>query len=152
MVGFLSRRGEPSQRVRRLTVVASAVAVPLSLWTPMLVIRRLGIDARLELVILLVLVLLLAMPLLVVQEYRRNVFRRKDADERERVRRNEAYAISYRAVQWALIIAPVLVILLYHQLHGLFGGQWFLIYWPLVWYAIFLPYMVFAWREPDVAA
>lgn len=44
MVGFrtlLSRRGEPSQRVRRLTVVASVVAVPLSLWTPMLVIRRL---------------------------------------------------------------------------------------------------------------
>jgi Ca2+/Na+ antiporter len=154
MVGIgtlLSRRGEPSRRVRRLMVIAGMAVIPFALWVPNLLIRTVEWHGALEFLAFIAWLLIVTAPLLVLQEFRRNLIRRHDADERERQRRDQAYRLSYWIVLWGLILAPAGVILLYHQLHGLVGGEWYLIYWPLVWYAIFLPYMVFAWREPDAA-
>ena len=139
---FLSREGEPTRGQRRTLVVVCAIAIAL---TGVLLLNSPHGPGAL---IVLGVILLLSVPLYALQSFRRNVFKRSNPDERERQRRNDAYRISYRILEFAL---PV----------GLFVAVWFdvpvtperwlWVYLPLIWYVIFLPYMVFAWREPDAA-
>lgn len=150
MVGFwtlLSRRGEPSRRVRRLMVAASIIAVPLAWWVPALIIPTLDWHGGLEFLTFVAWLVIVTFPLLVLQEFRRNVIRRDDADERERRRRDEAFRLSYWAIVWGLLLVPLALAI--NGLAGIVDIDWFLLYWPLVWYAVFLPYLVLAWREPD---
>jgi hypothetical protein len=139
---LLSRRGEPSRRVRRAMVAFGAVSIPALVVLMVAGAREVGLG------LLVVLVVLLMAPLVIVTEFRRNVFRRKNADERERQRRNDAYRLSYRFVEWG--VAVVALLFAFSQwLEAIPGWDWFGVWLLSMWYVIFLPYMIFAWREPD---
>jgi hypothetical protein len=149
---LLSRGGEPTRRTRRLIVAATVIAIPLGVWFPMLAIRRLEWPIGLELLVFLVVLLAFAVPMLILQEFRRNILGRDDLDRRERQRRYEAYEVSYRVLQWGLILVIPGTFLIRGQLAAFLGDDAFLVYWPVVWYVIFLPYLALAWREPDARA
>ena len=91
----------------------------------------------------------LSLPLLALQDFRRNVMRRTVTDERERARRDEAYRISYRIVEIGFVLGFLAVALFRDQIAAIIAVDWFFVVWPLYGYLIFLPYAVFAWREPD---
>lgn len=144
---LLSRRGEPSRRVRRMFVVFGALLMPLTGVMPL--VRELGILRDTGWIIYAMLLVGVGAPLLVLGEFRRNVMRRGNTDERERQRRNEAYRISYRIVEVAVPLGFVAGL----ALDGATAlvDLWPAIYFPFLFYVIFLPYAVFAWREPDAA-
>lgn len=134
-----------------MIVAATAAAIPLGVWFPMLVMRELAWPIGLELLVFLVVLLAFSVPMLILQEFRRNILGRDDPDPRERQRRYEAYEVSYRVLQWGLILLIPGTFLIRDQIAALVGNDAFLVYWPLVWYAIFLPYLAVAWREPDAS-
>lgn len=142
---LLSRRAEPSRRVRRILVVVAIAVIPLVLGV-VEILARLDLPLGLHLIAFVLTLIAFSVPLYAIQEFRRNVFRRKNADERERQRRDDAYRLSYLIVQWGVVLVP---------LGGIFWDEiaamvqpWMLIF--IAWgYVAFLPYMIFAWREPD---
>jgi hypothetical protein len=141
---LLSRRGEPSRRARRILVVLAVigiVALPLILMAWPYEAGLLG---------LLLLVAIIVVPVYALQEFRRNIIRRANADERERQRRDDAYRLSYRIIELGVVLVPVLFIFR-GALARIPGWDWFNLWLPLYGLVIFLPYMVFAWREPDIA-
>lgn len=140
---LLSRRGEPSRRVRRAMVAFGVLSIPA-----LVVLTTVAGPREVGLALMAVLAALLLVPLVVVTEFRRNVFKRKDADERERQRRNDAYRLSYRVVEYG--VAVVALLFAFSQvLEQIPGWDWFGVWLLSMWYVIFLPYMIFAWREPD---
>lgn len=139
---LMSRRGEPSRRVRRMLVVLAVLAIP-----GLAVLTATG-PRQIGLALMVVLVALLFVPLIVLTEFRRNIFRGKGADERERQRRDDAYRFSYRIVELSMPLA-FLVPIFARELDRIPGWDWLVVLMPLVYYVLFLPYMVFAWREPD---
>jgi len=140
MLRLLSRRGEPSRRVRRAMVAFGVFSIPA------LVVLMVGGEVHLGLLVALVVPLMA--PLLIITEFRRNIFRRENADERERQRRNDAYRLSYRVVEYG--VAVVALLFAFSQLlEQIPGWDWFGVWLLSMWYVIFLPYMIFAWREPD---
>jgi hypothetical protein len=147
---LLSRRGEPSRRARRVIVVAAFAVIPLAAAT-------LWLTADVEwpwpvgLLAFLAVLIALCLPLLALQDFRRNVMRRRHADERERQRRDEAYRISYRIVELGVVVGFGVFAFFRDQIAAIIALDWYLIVWPLYGYLIFLPYAVFAWREPDAA-
>lgn len=145
---LLSRRGEPSRRVRRVFVVFGALVMPLT--GVMTLMRELGIPRDAGWIIYAGLLVGVGAPLLVLQEFRRNVIRRGNTDERERQRRNEAYRISYRIVEIAIPLG-LLAGLVLHGVTGRVVDLWPAIYFPFFFYVVFLPYAIFAWREPNAA-
>jgi hypothetical protein len=145
---LLSRDGEPSQRARRIIVVVAFVAIPLAVVT-LAVSARADWPHPLGLLSFVLPLLLVSIPLLALQEFRRNVMRRSLPDERERQRRDEAYRISYRIVEVGPLIAILAVLWWRDEIAGILALDWFLIWGPIWGYLIFLPYAVFAWREPD---
>jgi hypothetical protein len=136
---LLSRRGEPTRAERRAIIVVAAVAIA-AIGVLMLNSPR-GSGA----LMVLAMALLLAVPLYALQEFRRNVFKRKNADERERQRRDEAYRLSYRVIEFALPLGFLVVA----WSPDLPAGDWIGVWLAAFSYVIFLPYMFFAWREPD---
>lgn len=140
---LLSRRGEPSRRTRRILVVLSVVAIVAVGFT---MLEAPSARERLPLMILIAIVA--TVPLYAVSEFRRNVLRRGDADERERARANEAYRTSYRIVEIGLL-SIALVFAFAEWFESLPGWDWFVVWIVGIWLVIFLPYFVFAWREPD---
>lgn len=145
---LLSRRGEPSRRTRRAIVVLATLVTPLTgVVTQM---RELGVPRDVGWIVFAAVLVVVGTPLLVLQEFRRNVIRRASTDERERQRRNEAYRISYRIVELAIPLGVVAALLLEWALNP-FPAPWMTLYLPIFMYVIFLPYAVFAWREPDAA-
>lgn len=140
LLRLLSRRGEPTRDERRALVIFSGLAIAV-IGVLMLNSPR-GSGALLWLAVTLVLVV----PLYALQEFRRNVFKRANADERERQRRNDAYRVSYRVIELALPLVPVLFI----WGPSIEGSDWIAVWLSGFSFVIFLPYMVFAWREPDV--
>ena len=128
-------------------VVFGALLMPLTgVLTQM---RELGIPQDVGWIIYASLLVGVGAPLLVLGEFRRNVIRRGNTDERERQRRNEAYRISYRIVEIAIPFGLIIALVLN-------GGTervdlWPALYWSLFFFVLFLPYAVFAWREPDAA-
>jgi hypothetical protein len=145
---LLSRRGEPNRRVRRVIVLVSMAAIPITV-AAVMVIARARWPLPLGLLAFIAPLVLVSIPLLVLSEFRRNVIRGSHPDERERQRRDEAYRISYRIVEVSVPIGLFLALLFPDQVAAIWSFEWFLIYWPLFGYLIFLPYAVFAWREPD---
>jgi hypothetical protein len=137
---LLSRRGEPSRRVRRMMVAFAAAAIPA------LALITFAAPRDLRLLILVGGGAVLLVPLIVVTEFRRNVFKRANADERERRRRDEAYRLSYRVVEYAV---PLVALLFAFRLE-FHESSWLPVWFVAFQYVIFLPYMFFAWREPDV--
>ena len=151
MIGLttlLSRRGEPSRRARRIIVVVAFAVIPLA-------VAALWLTAEVEwpwppgLLAFVGLLVALSLPLLALQDFRRNVMRRTVTDERERARRDEAYRISYRIVEIGFVLGFLAVALFRDQIAAIIAVDWFFVVWPLYGYLIFLPYAVFAWREPD---
>jgi uncharacterized membrane protein len=145
---LLSRRGEPSRRARRFIVVFAFAVMPLTvaaLWLT----GEVGWPLPLGLLAFVLLLTALTLPLLALQDFRRNVMRRTVTDERERARRDEAYRISYRIVEIAVVLGLIAVAIFRDQIAAIIAVDWFLVFWPLYGYLIFLPYAVFAWREPD---
>lgn len=140
---LLSRRGEPSRRVRRFFVVWAVVSIPALALLSETWPRAAGLP------LLIVSAALFLLPILVIQEFRRNVFKRKNADERERQRRDDAYRLSYRIVELSLPLGFLVPI--YARELDRIPEWWFLVWFPILYYVVFLPYMVFAWREPDGA-
>ena len=136
---LLSRRGEPNRGERRAIVVFAAVAIA-GIGVVMLNSPR-GSGA----LIVLAIALVLTVPLYALQEFRRNVFKRANADERERTRRDEAYRLSYRVIEFALPIGFLAIA----WSPDFQGSDWIPVGFAAFSYVIFLPYMVFAWREPD---
>lgn len=145
---LFSRHGEPNRRMRRVIVLVSLAAIPVTVAAVMIVARA---PWPLPVWLLATVALLgfLSIPLLVLSEFRRNVIRGSHPDERERQRRDEAYRISYRIVEVSVPLGLFVVFLFRDQVAAIWSYEWFLIYWPLFGYLIFLPYAVFAWREPD---
>ncbi len=138
---LLSRRGEPSRAERRGIVVFAALTIAAT-GAFMLFADPHGSAA----LVLLVLTLVVAVPpLFALEQFRRNVFGRANADERERQRRDDAYRLSYRVVQAALGVLPLLLVLSPEIERRDWVTAWFVAFG----YVNFLPYMVFAWREPD---
>jgi hypothetical protein len=137
---LLSRRGEPTRAERRTLVVLSALAIGL------VGVLMLNAPRGSGAVMILGVILLLIVPLYALQEFRRNVFKRSNADERETQRRNDAYRISYRIVEFAVPLGFIVGSLLDSAITD---RNWMWVYMPVLGYLIFLPYMVFAWREPD---
>lgn len=139
---LLSRRGEPSRRMRQAMVAFGAVSIPALVVLVVAGPREVGLG------LFVVLVLLLMAPLVIVTEFRRNLFRRENVDERERQRRNDAYRLSYRVVEYGGVVVALLFAFS-HLLEAIPGWDWFGVWLVSMWYVVFLPYMVFAWREPD---
>lgn len=143
LLRLLSRRGEPSRRVRRVLVVLAGVAIaaigPILVMLP----REAG------LLVMVGLVGLLSVPLYALSEFRRTVFRGKNPDERERQRRGDAYRLSYRVVEYGVLLVALLFAFS-HELARIPGWDWFAVWFIAFGYVFFLPSMVFAWREPDV--
>lgn len=146
---LLSRGGEPTRRTRRLIVAATVIAIPLGVWVPMLFLRRFDLPSGVELLVFLGVLLAFSVPMLMLEGFRRNILGGEELDRRERQRRYEAYEVSYRVLQWSLILLIPGTFLVRDQIAALVGNDAFLVYWPLVWYVIFLPYLALAWREPD---
>jgi hypothetical protein len=145
---LLSRRGEPSRRVRRFIVVVAFAVIPLT--APLLwLTAQLDWPWQLRLPASLAVLVAFVIPLLALQDFRRNVMRRAFPDERERRQRDEAYRISYRIVELALPASLLVVALFRDPLGAVLAVDWYLVFWPIYAYLIFLPYAVFAWREPD---
>lgn len=145
---LLSRRGEPSRRTRRAIVVLAVLVTPLTgVVTQM---RELSVPRDVGWIVFVAVLVVAGTPLLVLQEFRRNVIRRGNTDERERQRRNEAYRISYRIVEIAVPLGLLVGVTLEWALNPL-PAPWMALYFPIFMYVIGLPYMVFAWREPDAA-
>ena len=143
---FISRRGEPSRRTRRLLVALSVLAiVALGLTMAGPWSGREGVPG------LLLVAVLGLVPLYAVQEFRRNVLRRKDADEREAARRNDAYRISYRIVELGIPVVA-LVFLFIDWLDPFPLWDWLGVWFGGICLILFMPYLLFAWREPDAAA
>jgi len=144
MLRMLSRRGEPSRDERRIIVTLAAAGIgavlPVTLITP----RGAGV------VIAFLSLAVLAVPLYALQEFRRNVIRRANADERERRRRDEAYRLSYRVIEYGMPLTA-LVLIFSDELGRIPGWQWSTLWLVVFGYVIFLPYMIFAWREPEAA-
>ncbi len=139
----LSAGREPGRRLRRALVILGAFSIPAT--AAFVHARPPGLDLVLSIAVL----ALLGAPLVAISLFRRDPFRRKDVDERERQRRDEAYRISYRILQLALAVGFIVVGILV-----LFAGSWIDEAWgwltvTTLWYVVFLPYLVFAWREPD---
>lgn len=145
---LLSRNGEPSQRMRRIVVVAAFAAIPISV-TALFVGGRAGWPHPIGLIFFVVVMLVVSVPLLALSEFRRNLIGRRHPDERERQRRDEAYRISYRIVEVAAILGMVAVANWRDDIARIASIDWGLLFFPLWGYLIFLPYAVFAWREPD---
>lgn len=145
---LLSRHGEPNRRVRRVIVLVSVAANPITV-AAVMVIARARWPLPVGLLAFVAPLVLVSIPLLVLSEFRRNVIRGSHPDERERQRRDEAYRISYRIVEVSVPLGLFVVFLFRDQVAAIWSYDWFLIYWPLFGYLIFLPYAVFAWREPD---
>ena len=151
MVGMrtlFSRHGEPNRRTRRVIVLVSLAALPLTVAVVMIIARE-PWPLPVWLLATVGPLVFLSIPLLALTEFRRNVIRRSHPDERERQRRDAAYRISYRIVELSVPLALFGVILFGDQVAAIWSYDWFLIYWPLFGYLIFLPYAVFAWQEPD---
>lgn len=151
MIGLatlLSRRGEPSRRGRRIIVVVAFAVIPLAVAAAWLT-PEIEWPWPLGLLTFVVLLIAFILPLLALQDFRRNVMRRSLADERERRRRDEAYRISYRTVELAIPVSFFAVALFRDQIATVLAVDGFLIFWPLYGYLLLLPYAVFAWREPD---
>jgi MFS family permease len=145
---LLSRRGEPSRRARRLIVIVAFAVIPLAvaaLWLT----ADVDWPWQLGLPFFLAVLAALCLPLLALQDFRRNVMRRPLADERERRRRDEAYRISYRIVEIGVVVGFLAVGVFRDEIAAIIALDWYLVVWPLYAYLIFLPYAVFAWREPD---
>lgn len=145
---LLSRRGEPSRRARRFIVVVAFAGIPLAaaaLWLT----AEVDWPWPLGLGVILAVLVALCLPLLALQDFRRNVMRRTHADERERRRRDEAYRISYRIVEIGVVFGFLAMALFRDQIAAIIALDWFLVVWPLYGYLLLLPYAVFAWREPD---
>jgi len=145
---LLSRQGEPNRRVRRVFVLVSLAAIPITV-AAVMIIARAPWPLPVWLLGSVVVLVFLSIPLLVLSEFRRSVIRGSHPDERERQRRDEAYRISYRIVEVSVPLGLLAVLLFRDQVAAIWSYDWFLIYWPLFGYLIFLPYAVFAWREPD---
>ena len=145
---LLSRRGEPSRRTRRLVVVLAVLLTPFT--GAVTQMRELGVPRDIGLIVFAVVIVGVGTPLLALQEFRRNVIRRGSTDERERQRRDEAYRISYRILEYAVPLG-LLVGLILDSVRFL-PQYWGTLYFPIFTYVIFLPYMVFAWREPDAVS
>lgn len=143
MRSLLSRRAEPSRRTRRIIVAASIVGIPLVALTP-----AIAAPLRLSKDLWVVAAIAVLIPLWVLSEYRRGIVRRDTADERERQRRNDAYRISYRIIEWSIPFVALGVVFR-DPIAFVIGGDWWLLYLVTYGYVAFLPYMVFAWREPD---
>jgi len=152
MIGMrtlLSRRGEPRRRTRRVMVVAALVAIPL-VPAALMVTRLADWPHPIGLLAIVLALFLFSIPLLALQEFRRNVIRRGLPDERERQRRDEAYRISYRIIELSPVLGLLMVIMFRDEMAAILSYDWFLIFFPIYGYLVFLPYAVFAWREPDV--
>jgi len=128
-------------------VVFGALLMPLS--GVMTQMRELGIPQDVGWIIYASLLVGVGAPLLVLGEFRRNVIRRGNTDERERQRRNEAYRISYRIVEIAIPFGLLAALVLNGGIEPV--DLWPALYFSLFFYVLFLPYAVFAWREPDAA-
>ena len=150
MRSILARHGEPSRRVRRIIVLVSLAAIPVTV-AAVMIIARAAWPTLVWLLATIAVLGVLTIPLLVLSEFRHNVIRGSHPDERERQRRDEAYRISYRIVEVSVPLGLFVVLLFRDQVAAIWSYEWFLIYWPLFGYLIFLPYAVFAWREPDAA-
>lgn len=151
MVDFqllLSRRGEPSRRSRRALVVASGASIAL-VPTFLAFSTRADLPDPIGLLAFVLPLVLVAIPLLALTHFRRNVIRRGLPDERERQRRDEAYRISYRIIELAVVVGLLAAAVLREQLAAILAYDWSIILWPIYGYLIILPYAVFAWREPD---
>src|SRR3990170_3707140 len=133
---LFSRRREPSRRSRRALVVASAVLialVPMSLaWG-----SRVDLPHPIGLVAFVVPLVVLSIPLLAIQEFRRNVIRRSLPDERERQRRDEAYRISYRIIELAPVVGLLAVAVFREELAAIWSFDWFVIAAPVWGYLVF---------------
>ena len=75
------------------------------------------------------------------------MFKRANADERERQRRNDAYRLSYRVIEYSMPLVAFLFFLWAPQIED---SDWIAVWFVTFSFVVFLPYMVFAWREPDV--
>jgi Mn2+/Fe2+ NRAMP family transporter len=151
MIGMrtlLSRDSEPSRRARRVIVVAAFAAIPVAVVT-LAVGGRIDWPLPIGLLAFVLPLVLVSIPLLALQEFRRNVMRRSGPDERERQRRDEAYRVSYRIIEMATLVGLLAAVWFRAELAAILSYDWFLIFGPLYGYVIFLPYAVFAWREPD---
>jgi hypothetical protein len=146
---LLSRRREPSQRVRRAIVAAAGVGILVIAAAPVLS-EPLDMPRQLGLLLWLIAFVVVSVPLWLLSEYRRGVVRRDTADERERQRRNDAYRISYRIIEWSVPFVALGVVFR-EAIGSLIQDEWIVLYILLYGYVAFLPYMVFAWREPDAA-
>jgi hypothetical protein len=100
---------------------------------PALVVLMVGGEVHLGLLVALVVPLMA--PLLIITEFRRNIFRRENADERERQRRNDAYRLSYRVVEYG--VAVVALLFAFSQLlEQIPGWDWFGVWLLSMWYVI----------------
>jgi hypothetical protein len=153
MIGLrvlVSRSTEPDRRTRRLIIGASIVLIPVAVIAlEMAAILRL--PQPFGLLAGALLIALISLPLAVITAFRRNVMRRSNADERERRRRDEAYRISYRIIEVAVVIGFLIMVGFRNEVAAILSHDAFVVAWPLYGYLLFLPYMVFAWREPDAA-
>ena len=147
---LLSRRGEPSQAVRRATVVLALIVIP-ALPATLFLSSREHWPHPAGLLVFIVGVAAYSVPLLVLQEFRRNVMRRSSADERERTRRDQAYRISYRIVEYAMPVGLLALLWFQDAMAATVSSNAGLLFLAIFGYVIFLPYAVFAWREPDAA-
>jgi hypothetical protein len=145
---LFSRHGEPNRRMRRIIVLVSLAAIPITV-AAVMIIARARWPLPVGFLAFVAPLVFVSIPLLALTEFRRNVIRRSHPDERERQRRDAAYRISYRIVELSVPLGLLTVILFRDQVAAIWSYDWFLIYWPLFGYLIFLPYAVFAWREPD---
>jgi len=137
---LLSRRGEPTRGERRALVVFAALAIAV------IGVLMLNAPRGSGALVVLAVALVLTVPLYALQEFRRNVFKRANADERERQRRNDAYRLSYRVIEFAL----PLVAFLFIWGPAIEDSDWIAVWLSGFSFVVFLPYMVFAWREPDI--
>jgi protein-S-isoprenylcysteine O-methyltransferase Ste14 len=74
---LMSRRGEPSRRARRILVVVAVLAIPLVLAT-LQILDRLDWSPGPHLIAIALILIAFSVPLLALQEFRRNLMRRND--------------------------------------------------------------------------